>query len=290
MPTRLNRGAGATARVAFAFGAVCVALLPLPVHSQAAADGERVYASSCVACHQPTGTGVPGAFPPLAKHVPTLLSQPEGREYLIKTVLFGLEGKVRIDGADFQGVMPPWNALGDSDLAAVLNHVSDAWGNAALRPKDFMPFVAGEIKAARQSPLTPSALLAGRPGGVGAASSVTAAQGKLVSFTAEQAARGKAIYTRRCVDCHGSTLDNGEFGGAPLNGAYFKGHWGAGPVAALVAYTKVRMPPDGPGSLSDQSYVDVVSYLLSMNGYASGDAELPADPDAQQAMTLRFGQ
>jgi hypothetical protein len=48
------------------------------------------------------------------------------------------------------------------------------------------------------------------------------------------------------------------------------------------------MPPDGPGSLSDQSYVDVVSYLLDANGYPRGDKELPADAETQQAMSLQF--
>ena len=38
------------------------------------------------------------------------------------------------------------------------------------------------------------------------------------TFTAEQADRGHAAYRSSCQDCHGSTLDNGEFGGPPLTG------------------------------------------------------------------------
>ena len=53
-----------------------------------------------------------------------------------------------------------------------------------------------------------------------------------VSFTADQVTHGSDIYADRCVQCHGDTLDNGEFGGAPLNGSYFKKHWGGGSVAA----------------------------------------------------------
>jgi mono/diheme cytochrome c family protein len=258
-------------------------------HSQTEADGARVYAASCVACHQPTGAGIPGAFPPLTKHVPKLLGETDGRDYLIKAVLFGLEGKVRIEGADYQNVMPPWNALSDAEVAAVLTYVSSAWGNQAALPAAFKSFTPGEVKAGRLPAQTASAVLAGRPGGANAGSASAAGASQKVAFTAEQVARGKGIYTRRCVDCHGSTLDNGEFGGAPLNGAYFKGHWGAGPVAALIAYTRARMPPDGPGSLSDQSYVDVVSYLLDANGYPRSDKELPADAETQQSMSLQFG-
>lgn len=108
-----------------------------------------------------------------------------------------------------------------------------------------------------------------------------------VTFTAEQAARGQLTFTRRCSDCHGSALDNGENGGAPLKGEYFRNHWGNGSVATLVAYTKARMPPDRPGGLSDQSYVELIAFLLQSNGYAASATELPVDPQKQAPMTLK---
>ena len=40
-----------------------------------------------------------------------------------------------------------------------------------------------------------------------------------VSFTAAQADQVLAAYRQNCQDCHGTTLDNGEFGGPPLKGA-----------------------------------------------------------------------
>jgi S-disulfanyl-L-cysteine oxidoreductase SoxD len=103
-------------------------------------------------------------------------------------------------------------------------------------------------------------------------------------------ASGAEIYARRCADCHGSTLDNGEFGGAPLNGSYFKQHWGGGTVAGLVTYAKAKMPPDRPGSLTDQNYADLTAFLLDANGYPKGDKELPPDTPSQQAMSLKRGQ
>ena len=81
--------------------------------------------------------------------------------------------------------------------------------------------------------------------------------------------------------------DNGEFGGAPLRGTYFRSKWGNGSVANLYAYTKNRMPPDRPGALSDKVYTDLVAYLLQVNGYESGGRELPADPKVQQSMSLK---
>ena len=88
-------------------------------------------------------------------------------------------------------------------------------------------------------------------------------------------------------DCHGTTLDNGEFGGAPLNGSYFRRHWGGGSVAALYSKTRTTMPPDRPGQLTDQTYLDLTAFLLSKNGYAAGDKELPADLETQQKMSLK---
>jgi mono/diheme cytochrome c family protein len=107
------------------------------------------------------------------------------------------------------------------------------------------------------------------------------------AFTAAQVERGKAIYGKNCQDCHGSTLDNGEFGGAPLKGSYFRQHWGAGDVAALVGYMSALMPPDRPGQLSPQSYVDITAFLLVNNGYAPGNEELPPDPEAQRKMSMK---
>ena len=107
------------------------------------------------------------------------------------------------------------------------------------------------------------------------------------AFTEDQVARGRSIYQKNCQDCHGSTLDNGEFGGAPLKGSYFRQHWGSGDVSALFGYASTLMPPDRPGQLSPQSYVDLTAFLLSSNGYAAGPEELTADQDAQRRMTMK---
>jgi mono/diheme cytochrome c family protein len=107
------------------------------------------------------------------------------------------------------------------------------------------------------------------------------------TFTAEQAERGHAIYSRNCTDCHGTTLDNGEFGGPVLKGGFFRQKWAAGGVGALYSFTKGLMPPDRPGGLTDQNYADVTAYILSHNGYTPGDKELPADPGALQNMGIK---
>jgi mono/diheme cytochrome c family protein len=215
-----------------------------------------------------------------------LVTQPGGRAYVISAALFGTQGQINVDGASFSGAMPAWSQLSDADLAAVLNYVSHAWNNDKALPAGFAPFAASEIGAVRAKPLKPDEVHALRPGAA-AASGTAPTPATAVSFTADQAAHGKTLYNKTCVDCHGSTLDNGEFGGPPLKGDYFKNHWGAGSVAALVAFTKAKMPTDRPGSLSDQNYVDIIAYLLDANGYPSSDKDLPVDAAAQQAMSLK---
>src|SRR5262249_37322181 len=130
-----------------------------------------------------------------------------------------------------------------------------------------------------------------RSGGAGGAPATATANGAggttPVSFTADQVTRGSDIYADRCVQCHGDKLDNGEFGGAALNGKYFKQHWRGGSAAALVAYMKAKMPPDRPGSLTGQNYADLAAFLLDANDYPKGDKELPADTASQQAMSLK---
>lgn len=91
--------------------------------------GSRVYAANCAAYHQAGGTGVAGAFPPLAGHVPDLPKQAGRRAYVGKLLLFGLEGKISVNGNTYAGAMPAWQALNDHDIADVLNYVSNAWDN-----------------------------------------------------------------------------------------------------------------------------------------------------------------
>jgi mono/diheme cytochrome c family protein len=276
---------------AFAASALLAATLCANAQSNAtSADvGARIYATNCAACHQAGGTGVADAFPPLAGHFPDLVKSADGRAYVKKVLLFGLEGQISVNGNNYAGAMPSWLALGDDDIAAVLNYVSNAWDNGKSLPADFKPFSADEIKALRTPELTSAAVYALRSGIVGSAPATASSNATMapVTFTAEQVSRGSDIYSDRCVSCHGDTLDNGEFGGAPLNGSYFSKHWGGGSTAALIGFMRAKMPPDSPGSLTDQSYADLAAFLLDANGYPKGDKELPPDAAGQQAMSLK---
>lgn len=124
-----------------------------PGGAAAAADGEAVYLN-CQACHQPDGAGLAGAFPPLRGHVPELLAADGGRAYLLKVVLFGVQGPITVAGSDFNSAMAPWAHLSDGELAAVLNHVSTAWDNSF--PEGQEPFSADEVAEQRAADLSPA--------------------------------------------------------------------------------------------------------------------------------------
>ncbi len=123
----------------------------------AQADGATLYAQ-CAGCHQVNGQGLPGSFPPLAGHMAEILSKQGGREYLIRVLLWGLQGQIEVKGVKYNNVMPAYNGLKDEDIAALLNHIATAWGDDK-KVKDFKPFTPQEVKALRDKKLTPRQVL-----------------------------------------------------------------------------------------------------------------------------------
>jgi len=104
-------------------------------------DGAAVFASRCVACHQASGAGLPGVFPPLAGS-----EWVTGKETtLIALVLHGAGGPLTVKGSTYNGAMPAFGAqLLDAELAAVLTHVRSQWGNGAS------PVAADTVAAVRK--------------------------------------------------------------------------------------------------------------------------------------------
>ncbi|WP_027892509.1 c-type cytochrome [Calidithermus chliarophilus] len=127
-----------------------LALIPV-AFTQSAQQGATIY-QQCQGCHQPTGTGIPGVFPPLAGHIPEVLAAKGGREYLVQVMLYGLTGEITVKGQKYNGAMPAFAQLSDDQVAAVLNHVSTSWGNKL--PQGQKAFTAAEVKAQRAKKLT----------------------------------------------------------------------------------------------------------------------------------------
>lgn len=115
------------------------AALALPfishIHAQDAASlsrGQTVYMQVCFACHQPTGLGLPGMFPPLASSDWVAATKPDR---LIRMVLHGFTGPITLNGKPFSSpapLMPPQGAaLSDQQIADVLTYVRSSFGNKA---------------------------------------------------------------------------------------------------------------------------------------------------------------
>ncbi|HTX58539.1 MAG TPA: cytochrome c [Verrucomicrobiae bacterium] len=100
-----------------------------PVQNGAMAnDGASVYAANCSSCHQANGTGVTGAFPPLAGS-PMVTGDAATTIHIVK---FGLHGPIAVLGATYNGVMPNWGQnLSDAQIASVVTFIRSAWNNKA---------------------------------------------------------------------------------------------------------------------------------------------------------------
>ena len=112
-------------------------------------DGKQVFSTTCAACHQATGEGVPGVYPPLAGS--EWVNGDEAK--LVRILLHGVTGPIEVAGETFNSMMPPWGAtLKDADIAAVLTYVRGTWGNKGA------PITAAKvasIRAATTSRTTP---------------------------------------------------------------------------------------------------------------------------------------
>ena len=88
--------------------------------------GKSLYAGTCSVCHQDNGAGLPGVFPPLAK---SDYVASHTKEELIRIVLNGLTGPVKVNGQDYNSVMPPMSQLTDDEVANILTFVRREWND-----------------------------------------------------------------------------------------------------------------------------------------------------------------
>ncbi len=92
-------------------------------------EGKNVYLNStlaCKTCHMENGEGQKGVFPPLK-------GQKEHMGDCAKhagIVLWGMSGKITVDGVDYDGTMTPQHTmLDDLQIAAVISYERNSWGN-----------------------------------------------------------------------------------------------------------------------------------------------------------------
>ena len=99
-------------------------------------------------------------------------------------------------------------------------------------------------------------------------------------YTSRQATRGDGLFRDNCVSCHSAS----EFAGAS-----FQRRWRNRAVGDIYEFVLYSMPDDNPGGLPEQTYADIVAYMLSMNDFPAGDSELPTSMDALMEMMMFTG-
>ncbi|MDH3337878.1 MAG: c-type cytochrome [Gammaproteobacteria bacterium] len=246
------------------------------------AKGEAVYLANCAACHQPTGVGLAGVFPPLAN---SDFLQGD-RKKVMGAALFGLSGPVTVNGVEYNGVMPSLGHLTDEDLAAALTYVFGSWGNdgaavsvdevAALRVE-----LGAEDRAAGQRHLgaTEGELkYQGAPSAISGADTrqVMAAGGPVLSQA--EFATATQLYFERCAGCHG-VLRKGATG-KPLTPDITMAK-GTEYLKALITYgSPAGMPNWGTSGEMTDAQIDIMARFLQQEPPSPPEFGMPEMKDS----------
>jgi cytochrome c553 len=105
-------------------------------------------------------------------------------------------------------------------------------------------------------------------------------------FTAEQAKNGESAFQARCATCHGADLHSTEPEAPDLTEGAFKFGWNGKTVANRYEQIRSTMPYGNAGSLDDQTYIDIVAYILAFNGIPSGKQKLEPDVPALEKIVV----
>jgi len=105
-------------------------------------------------------------------------------------------------------------------------------------------------------------------------------------YTSQQAERGRAAYDLHCASCHRDDLSGYD---GILRGSRFMEKYREANLDLLFGKTKSTMPRNSPGSLSDQMYTDVLTYVLQSNDIPAGASELAPEDVANVRLISKGG-
>lgn len=125
--------------------------------------GKRLYSQNCIVCHQATGLGVAGQFPPLAGSEWVNSETPHADNQLVLLMLNGHQGPMTVKGQNYNNAMPQWKQLSDDQIAAILTYIRSDWGNnaSAIDPAFVAQIRKGD--GSQSDPWTQAQLLAVPP-------------------------------------------------------------------------------------------------------------------------------
>ena len=97
-----------------------------------AAAGQKIFTVNCVQCHQSSGLGVAGQFPPLVASEWVIGDAPKRLQQIL---LHGIQGTIHVKGGVYNNAMPAWNVtLTDKQIAQVLTYVRTKLGGNNAGP------------------------------------------------------------------------------------------------------------------------------------------------------------
>ena len=121
--------------------------------------GKKVFKKNCQQCHQASGQGIPGVYPPLVDS-----RWVEGDLALsIKIILLGIEGPITVKGVEYNNAMTNFSNLSDRDIAAVVTYIRQAWGNEAASVEEAKVTEIRTQLGGRTTPWTADELLKQHP-------------------------------------------------------------------------------------------------------------------------------
>jgi mono/diheme cytochrome c family protein len=105
-------------------------------------------------------------------------------------------------------------------------------------------------------------------------------------FTVEQAKAGERAFQARCAMCHGADLHSTDPEAPDLTEGAFKFGWQGKTIANRFEQIRSTMPYGNARSLDDQTYLDIVAYILQVNGIPSGTQKLAPDIPALEKIVI----
>ncbi len=241
------------------------------------AMGEAVFLANCAACHQPTGVGLAGAFPPLADS--DFLQG--NRQEVLAAALFGLQGPITVNGVEYNGVMPSLGHLTDADLAAAITYVFGSWGNnvAAVSVEEVAALRVELGQTDRAAGSRHVGTTEGELTYEGAPVAMTGADTRQVMSAGGPVLSGAEfttatqLYFERCAGCHG-VLRKGATG-KPLTPDITL-EKGTDYLKALITYgSPAGMPNWGTSGDLSEEQIDILARFLQQEPPAPPEYGMP---------------
>jgi nitrite reductase (NO-forming)/hydroxylamine reductase len=225
------------------------------------ARGEQLYNAQCAACHQASGAGLAGAFPPLANS-DYFTDDPLK---VVTAVINGLSGPVTVNGVDYNAVMPNLSFLADDEVADIVTYVLNNWDNAGgeINAAQVAAVRGGEMVTGPSDHPVPSEeeiAYSGAPSGIGAEDVSGFIDSDGPNMTSDEFGLATKLYFERCAGCHG-VLRKGATG-KPLTTDITR-EKGTDYLKALITYgSPAGMPNWGTSGAFTEDQIDILARFL----------------------------